>query len=192
MPHTQPATILFLGPSDSRILHWLKQEEESVLQTSEKFSPEYITQHAVSFLVSYGYRHILKPETLDLFPNRAINLHISYLPWNRGADPNFWSFVDDTPKGVSIHYLDAGIDTGDLIVQREVAMDNDETLKSSYARLQFAIEELFQLHWTDIKLQRCPRIPQSGNGSTHRRRDSAPYQDLLKDGWETRVRHLKK
>ncbi|MCL0081308.1 hypothetical protein M1N64_03665 [Peptococcaceae bacterium] len=50
---------------------------------------------------------------MDKFQGRAINLHISFLPWNRGADPNFWSFIENAPVGVSIHYLDEGIDTGD-------------------------------------------------------------------------------
>jgi len=36
------------------------------------------------------------------------------------ADPNVWSFIEKTPKGVSIHYLDAGIDTGDIIAQKLV------------------------------------------------------------------------
>lgn len=46
-----------------------------------------------------------------------MNLHISYLPWNKGADPNFWSCIDGTPAGVTLHHIDAGVDTGDIIAQ---------------------------------------------------------------------------
>ena len=39
-----------------------------------------------------------------------VNLHISYLPFNRGSHPNYWSFVENTPKGVSIHEIDEQIE----------------------------------------------------------------------------------
>ena len=115
--------ILFLGSIDSPLFEWLQSNGESVIQISEKVTPEFITSNKISFLVSYGYRHILRKNILELLPNRAVNLHISYLPWNKGADPNFWSFVEDTPKGCTIHYLDEGVDTGDIIAQKEIEFD---------------------------------------------------------------------
>ena len=56
---------------------------------------------------------------LDQINYRAINLHISYLPWNRGADPNLWSAVG-MPKGVTIHYINDGFDTGDILFQKAI------------------------------------------------------------------------
>ena len=56
-----------------------------MVQTSEKFTLEWVAEGGFTFLVSYGYRHILRKNVLDLFPDRAVNLHIAYLPWNRGA-----------------------------------------------------------------------------------------------------------
>ena len=59
-----------------------------------------------------------------------------------------WSFLEDTPKGVTIHYIDEGIDTGDIIVQKEVFIDEDkETLKSSYEILNKEIQALFKENW---------------------------------------------
>jgi len=129
--------ILFLGAPDSPVFLWLKQQGEDVHSTLDKITVDYVLENKFNFLISYGYRYVLKKEILDLFPNRAINLHISYLPYNRGSDPNFWSFIDGTPKGVTIHYLDEGVDTGDIIVQKEVVFDSleTETLASSYQKL---------------------------------------------------------
>ena len=45
-------------------------------------------------IVSYGYRHILSSSFLTFCNCPVVNLHISYLPFNRGAHPNFWSFFD--------------------------------------------------------------------------------------------------
>ena len=48
---------------------------------------------------------------------------MSYLPFNRGAHPNFWSFVDNTPSGVSIVEIDKGIDTGPVIYKKKIKFD---------------------------------------------------------------------
>ncbi len=182
--------ILFLGASDSPVFLWLKRKGEDVYSTLDKVTVDYVLENNFSFLISYGYRFILKKEILDLFPNRAINLHISYLPYNRGADPNFWSFIDGTPKGVTIHYLDEGVDTGDIIVQKEVVFDSleTETLASSYQKLHIEIQNLFFQNWEAIKNQKCSRRPQVGNGTVHKKKDKEALLHLIeKDGWNTKL-----
>jgi methionyl-tRNA formyltransferase len=180
--------ILFLGPPDAPLVKWLSGRGERVSCTARRLSADWIALRSFTFLVSYGYRYIISPQVLDLFPNRAINLHISLLPWNRGAHPNLWSFAEHTPKGVSIHYIDAGVDTGDLIVQKELHFDSStETLASSWAKLNVAIEELFRQHWPEIRSGRCPRLPQRGNGTVHKTKDYERLQHLLTEGWETPV-----
>ena len=180
--------ILFLGPEESPLYRWLQEQSESVSQTSDKIKAQFIEDEKFTFLISYGYRHIIRREILDKFPSKAINLHISYLPWNRGSDPNFWSFVEDTPKGVTIHYLDEGVGTGDIIVQKELSFDsNNETLATSYEKLQSAIQELFKKHWYDIKSGSYQRQKQVGKGSSHKLKDKEPFSDLLTEGWNTPV-----
>ncbi len=182
--------ILFLGAPDSPVFLWLKQQGEDVHSTLDKITVDYVSENKFNFLISYGYRYVLKKEILDLFPNRAINLHISYLPYNRGSDPNFWSFIDGTPKGVTIHYLDEGVDTGDIIVQKEVVFDSleIETLASSYQKLHTEIQNLFFQNWESIKSQRCSRRPQVGNGTVHKEKDKEALLHLIeKDGWNTKL-----
>jgi methionyl-tRNA formyltransferase len=186
MTNRAEKNILFLGDKESPLLKWLKSIGESVIQTSEKITPEFIDSNSIGFLVSYGYRHILRKNILELFPNSAINLHISHLPWNKGADPNFWSFVEDTPKGVSIHYLDEGVDTGDIIIQKKVKFNTEqETLATSYEILQATIQDLFKQNWEDMKSGKCQRQKQIGKGSLHRVKDKEGLSHLLIDGWNT-------
>ena len=143
------------------------------------------------FIVSYGYRHILKKDLLDKFANRAINLHISLLPWNRGADPNLWSILEDTPRGVTIHFLDNGIDTGDIIAQRTVdCLSAVDTLKSSYERLTRAIEELFMDVWPKLRVGDVEATHQASGGSFHRSKDRVAFEHLLTKGWDTPVVEL--
>jgi len=44
------------------------------------------------------------------------------LPYNKGSHPNFWSFIENSPKGVSIHEIDEGIDTGKLIASKKLLL----------------------------------------------------------------------
>jgi methionyl-tRNA formyltransferase len=183
--------ILFLGPSDSPLLDWLKNQGETIIQTSETIESSFIGKNNITFLISYGYRYILSNEVLGKmkltrskrrgkFYNNAINLHISYLPWNRGADPNFWSFIDNTPKGVTIHYLDEGIDTGDIIVQKEITLDtNNGTLATTYKTLQLGIQELFKQNRINIKNGKNLRKKQMGKGSFHKIKDKEIFSQLL-------------
>jgi len=157
--------------------------------TIDPITPDFIDQNNIEFLISYGYRHILKRDVLEKLPNHAINLHISYLPWNRGADPNLWSFIDNTPKGVTIHYLDEGVDTGDIITQQQVTFESEgETLATTYQKLQQEIQKLFKKCWPQIKIGICSRVKQSGCGTFHRVKDN---QTVLCDGWNTLIKDLK-
>ena len=84
---------------------------DEVTRTEEPLESGMKCLEHVDFIISYGYRHILKKDLIEMFPRKIANLHISLLPWNRGADPNLWSFLEDTPKGVTIHYIDCSVDT---------------------------------------------------------------------------------
>ena len=163
--------IVYLGPN-SAVLDYLLSVEQEVSWATQPGYP-------ADWLVSYGYRRILTPEQLSLY-SHAVNLHISLLPWNRGADPNYWSWRDRTPKGVSIHYIDAGVDTGPILAQQEVAFGPDETLRTSYARLRGTVEALFAQEWPRIRF--APEgTPQPAGGSYHHRTDLPE----LSDGWDT-------
>jgi len=50
-------------------------------------------------IISYGYRHIISKHVIATAKRPIINLHIAYLPYNRGAHPSFWAFYDRTPSG---------------------------------------------------------------------------------------------
>ena len=121
--------ILLLGPYCKDLIDSLSSFGDKVTRIEAPLITDSECLDNSDFIISYGYRHILKKDILDKFPNMAINLHISLLPWNRGADPNLWSFLEDSPKGVTIHYLDYGIDTGDILAQQKVDYIPEDTLR---------------------------------------------------------------
>jgi methionyl-tRNA formyltransferase len=187
-------TILILGKSRSPLRPIIEASGCTAVETEQKIDPGYLNSKAVDYIVSYGYRHILGSELIDHMGGKIINLHISLLPWNRGAAPNFWSFLEDTPKGVTIHYIDAGIDTGDIIAQKEVAFDEQtETLASSYEKLSREIVTLFAETWPQIVAGTAARRRQPPGGTYHAARELTQYEHLLAEkGWQTPVADIRK
>jgi len=184
--------VLLLGPARPGLEGYIKRAGDEVLRMEAPLPEVSSSQIEYDFVVSYGYRHLIRQDWLAALPNRIVNLHISYLPWNRGADPNLWSFLDDTPKGVSIHFVDSGIDTGPLIVQREVLPEPGDTLASSYGRLSAAVEDLFRENWPAICAGVVTPVPQPSAGSCHRRKDRERVAHLLTRGWDTPIEELMK
>ena len=76
------------------------------MRTEETLSLTWIKEQNFCFGVSYRYRKIIRQDIIDYFEGKLINMHIAFLPWNKGADPNLWSYIDNTPKGVTIHRID--------------------------------------------------------------------------------------
>ncbi len=182
--------VSFLCPYRSELRAYLETFGGQVSQTSDPIDRAYVQHHGFDFIVSYGYQHIIGADVLEHLNGRAVNLHISFLPWNRGSHPNVWSFIEDTPKGVSIHYIDAGIDTGDIIAQREVAFTGTETLATSYECLRDEVEALFREVWPAIREGTATRYKQKIAGSYHRKKDLDRVAHLLTEGWDTPVAKL--
>ncbi len=129
--------------------------------------------------ISVYFGSILTQEFIDLFPKGIINLHASYLPFNRGANPNVWSIVDGTPAGVSLHYIDRDVDTGDIIVRREVEVEPVDTGETLYRKLEQASILVFKDTWPLVKGGTAPRLSQAGmEGPRHRVRDVGRIQRI--------------
>ena len=122
--------------------------------------------------VFFGY--ILKSEFLSAFNKGVINLHPAYLPYNRGSYPNVWSIVEGTPAGATLHYVDPGTDTGDIIARRQVLVEPVDTGATLYRKLERACVDLFMETWPVIRSNRPPRHSQDCHqGTAHSVRDVA-------------------
>lgn len=123
------------------------------------------------FIISINFDYILKKDILDITSRGAVNLHTSYLPYNKGNYPNVWSIVENTPAGVTLHYMDERVDTGEIINQVEVIIDITDTGKTLYKKLENAAFKLFKKNWDDIKSGKNKKFKQVGTGTYHKKRD---------------------
>ena len=170
--------ILYLkgnNQESDKLESFLRGDGNEVVSSAEKVSFGFVSELKPDIIVSYNHRFILKNDVIAVPKLGVINLHISYLPWNKGADPNFWSHVEGTPKGVTVHYINAGIDTGDIIAQKQVVFSAQDTLSTSYAKLHKEIQDLFYGIWPDIKNGKNGRTKQEGEGTSHLVKDRAPF-----------------
>jgi len=118
----------------------------------------------IAFTIFWGY--ILKPCIYDLFKHGCINFHCSYLPFNRGKNPNVWPLIENTPAGITLHYIDEGIDTGPIIAQQIVKVEPIDTAKDLYEKLIQAFPSLFFKTWPLIKSGKSISINQDSKKST--------------------------
>ena len=146
-------------PAD-RVLDASQLDAPATRTALEAWQPE------IGVSVLFGY--ILRNRILSLFPRECVNLHPAFLPWNRGAYPNVWSIVERTPAGATLHYVDEGIDTGDIVAQKRVDVDPTDTGESLYRRLEGACVEVFREAWPSLREGRAPRVPQPAGGTFHR------------------------
>ena len=185
--------ILYLGVEPYELKEFLEEDGNEVVCTSEKIKPGFIRDNEIELCISYRYRHIIKQNIIDESGDNIINLHISLLPYNRGSDPNLWSFLDDTGKGVTIHHIDSGVDTGDIIFNKQVIFEDEDTMSSSYLKLNLCVMELFKEKWEVLKSGKYERREQDlYAGSVHRMKDKEPFMHLLEEqGWGTPISKIK-
>jgi methionyl-tRNA formyltransferase len=112
----------------------LKIFQPTRIKTDEALETFKSHNAVVAVVVAYG--RILPETFLQAFPKGAINVHFSLLPKYRGAAPVNWAIAGgETKTGVTTMQMDAGLDTGAILLQRELEISNDETAPELMRRL---------------------------------------------------------
>ena len=186
----QKGAVLFLTNNNNTdsFYNRLKACEEKVCRFTNKLTLDIIKAIEPSFVISFNYKHIVPAEVLDYMKGRIINLHTSYLPYNKGAAPNFFSFYEDTPKGVTIHEMVPELDEGAILLQRLVEMKaEEETFASSYDKLMMAMEKLFFEHWDALKAGNVKAEEQVGEGTYHTSRELKEIKEKSDFAWNENI-----
>jgi phosphoribosylglycinamide formyltransferase 1 len=105
---------------------------------------ELLVSEGVELVVLAGFMRMIKAPLLNAFPRRIINIHPSLLPKFPGIGA--WDqalLAREKITGCTVHYVDSGMDTGEIIAQREVPVLPDDTAETLHARIQIAEHQLY-------------------------------------------------
>lgn len=105
----------------------------------------------IDFGILAWWPHILKEETIRVTQRGFINTHPALLPFCRGKHPYFWCMYDDEPFGVTLHWIDEKIDKGDVIAQRKIDYNWEDTGESLYQKGRDEMIELFKESYDAIR-----------------------------------------
>ena len=104
---------------------------------AEDLCIDILREAGVDTVVLAGFMRIVKPKLLAAFPNRVVNIHPAILPSFPGV--HSWKQALDygcKVAGVTVHFVDAGTDSGPILVQKAVPVMEDDTPETLHARIQ--------------------------------------------------------
>jgi methionyl-tRNA formyltransferase len=124
-------------------------EKNIPVAPEEHFSREeligYITSEQIDLLVVHAYMRLLSPGVVSASRLGAINIHPSLLPRYRGPSPTYWVLRNkEAVTGLTCHFIDEGYDTGPIIYQVEVPVDEEDTFDSILEKQKAVVRELVE------------------------------------------------
>lgn len=125
----------------------------------------------LDFLISIHFHYIFPREFLNIAKNPLLNLHPAFLPFNRGWHTPSWAILDGTPYGASLHIMDSGVDTGDIVAQKQVEVGLHDTADSLYEKALESELAVFKDSWPDLKSGNYEIKKQKGAGTKHSKKD---------------------
>lgn len=147
-----------------RILRGAAFRQPAGVALLRELEPEYI--------VCIHFPYVVPEGVLTIPRMGVVNLHPAFLPYNRGWHTPSWAILDQTPIGATLHFMDAGVDTGDIIHRAVLAVSPGDTADTLYCRLQELEMEVFTEAWPRLASGLVERKPQNqAEGSFHSRQD---------------------
>ena len=117
-------------------------------------------------VVVVAFGQILSQEILDIPPHGCINVHGSLLPRYRGAAPMQWCVINgETKTGITTMMMDAGLDTGDMLLREELLIGPDMTLEEVHDSLMEMGAQVLMKTIEELRAGTLKRVPQEGESN---------------------------
>ncbi len=147
------------------VTEWAKKNQIPVFCPEQVNTPEWIERIrnlSPEVVFSFYYRHLLSRDILRIPSAGAFNLHGALLPAYRGRAPVNWVLVNGEQRtGVTLHYMVEAPDAGDIVGQKEVLIEFEDTAYTLYQKLCGKAEELLKEMLPLIKNGVAPRVAQN-------------------------------
>ncbi len=149
----QPSFAKMAGASHIPVIKPEKINGAEIVRKLKELGPD--------FIFSFQYDYILKEPLLQIPRKASINLHFGPLPRYRGVSTIAWQIMNGEPEaGVTLHYIDPGIDSGDIIAANRFKIDPQDTAKTLYEKYTDHAIQLFKENLNAVLSGTNPRIPQ--------------------------------
>jgi methionyl-tRNA formyltransferase len=136
----------------------------------------------IELIVLAWWPKIIRKNLIDLPGVRIVNFHPSLLPYNRGKNYNFWTIVEETPFGVTIHEVNEGIDSGDILFQKTIEKNWEDTGESLYNKAKASMLELFTESFGQLVEGHYVKQSQDfSKGSIHFAKELDPVSQIFLD-----------
>ncbi len=137
-----------------------KPKDDGVMDQVREWAPDIV--------VVIGYQFFLPDEFLNIPPMGVLNFHTSLLPRHCGRHPGFWTiWYGDEQSGMAVHFMDSGLDTGEIAYKSYVPVENGDTVDTLYDRIWKSDEKLVKQLLDDVESDSVPRTPQDKSEYTY-------------------------
>ena len=126
----------------------------------------------LDYIIGIHFPYLIPAQVLSIPRVGVLNLHPAYLPYNRGWHTPSWAILDGTPYGATLHFMDAHVDTGDIVCRDRLDVMPGDTANMLYQRVKQLELQVFQTAWPQIvagSYQRQQQDPAAG--TTHQRHE---------------------
>lgn len=147
-----------IGDSNARISELAKENKIPFFSSAD----DLFHLGEIDFLISIQYHEILAQKHIDCAKKLAVNLHMAPLPEYRGCNQFSFAIIDQARTfGTTLHVLESGIDSGDILFENRFAIADDETVTSLYNKTLESSKTLFSSAIAEILTGNYTRIAQS-------------------------------
>ena len=165
-PKGRSGALQFTPVKECALAHNIEVFQPTRIRLEENV--EYLRKYDADIIVVAAFGQILPKSILEMKKYGCINVHASVLPKYRGAAPIQWAVINgDEVTGVTIQQMDVGVDTGDIILIKELAIAKDETGGGLFDKLAIVGAEACVEALEQIASGTATRTPQNHEEATH-------------------------
>ena len=177
----KPRIILFAGNNDvaREVQNFLESRGEKLIAVFHEKDKINLSMYFPDVMITCYWPYLLSKEMIEIPKYGTINFHPALLPYNRGWYPSVWPFIDGSPAGVTLHLIDEGADTGPVIAQREVLIEETDNGGTIYKKSQDAMVELFKETWAQLQHTGIELQKQDHSKATYHSKKDANMLDEL-------------